>query len=80
MKAGPGAAASQAAILGSRPVMSGLAYGLVAYAVMTFVVVPLSNATFGASWPPPPLNLAASLFIHLVLFGLPIALAIRYVK
>jgi uncharacterized membrane protein YagU involved in acid resistance len=57
----------------SRPVVLGLAYGVIAYLVMTFVVVPLSLAEFG-SWPPPLLNLAASVGIHLLLFGLPIAL------
>jgi uncharacterized membrane protein YagU involved in acid resistance len=67
-------AASRAPILRARPVVFGLVLGLVAYLVMTFMVVPLSNATFGASWPPPALNLAVSLFIHLALFGLPIAL------
>lgn len=58
-----------------RPIASGIAYGLVAYVVMTFIVVPLSLATFRTDWPPPLVNLSASLFIHLFLFGLPIALA-----
>ena len=66
---------SRALVLRRRPVTFGLAYGGVAYVVMVFAVVPLSRATFGADWPPPLLNLAASLFIHLFLFGLPIALA-----
>lgn len=68
-------AASRAPVLRSRPVVFGIVYGLIAYLIMTFVVVPLSNATFGQTWPPPPINLAVSLFIHLFLFGLPIALA-----
>lgn len=68
------AAALRATILRSRFVLAGLAWGIVAYVVMTFVVVPLSRADFGP-WPPPALNLAASLFIHLVLFGVPIAWA-----
>lgn len=68
-------AASKASILRSRPVLFGLLYGLLAYAVMTFVVVPASHATFDSPWPPPLVNLAASLGIHLFLFGLPIALA-----
>jgi len=67
------AASSRVHVLRSRPAISGVAYGLIAYVIMTFVVVPLSRADFG-SWPPPPVNLAASLFIHLFLFGLPIAL------
>ena len=68
------AASSRVHVLRSRPMMFGVAYGLIAYVIMTFVVVPSSRADFG-SWPPPLVNLAASLFIHLFLFGLPIALA-----
>ena len=61
--------------LTTRPLLWGPLYGLLAYVIMTFGVVPLSNAQFGGDWPPPPVNLAASLFIHLFLFGLPIAWA-----
>lgn len=68
------AASSRMTVLRSRFAVYGIAYGLLAYLVMAFVVVPLSRAQFGA-WPPPPLNLAVSLFIHLFLFGLPIAFA-----
>ena len=68
------AASSRVPMLRSRPVKFGVAYGVVAYVIMTFVVVPLSRAEFGG-WPPPLVNLAASLFIHLFLFGLPIAIA-----
>lgn len=57
-----------------RYVLFGLGYGFGAHLVMSFIVVPLTRANFG-SWPPPLLNYAASLFIHLVLFGLPIAWA-----
>lgn len=56
------------------PVVYGVAYGVVAYLVMTFIAVPLSRAEFGGGTPEPK-ELAASLFIHLFLFGLPIALA-----
>lgn len=59
--------------LRDRPVVFGLAYGLLAYVIMTFVVVPLSLMET-RPWPPPLVNLAASLSIHLFLFGLPIAL------
>lgn len=62
-------------MLRTRPWLFGIAYGALAYVIMTFLVVPLSRAEFGQSWPPPPVNLAASVFIHLFLFGLPIALA-----
>lgn len=56
------------------PIPFGLAYGALSYAIMTFGVVPLSYAQFGQDWPPPLVNLVVSLFIHLFLFGLPIAL------
>jgi uncharacterized membrane protein YagU involved in acid resistance len=69
-----------APVLRSRPVTFGLLYGVVAYVIMTFAVVPLSRATFGADWPPPLVNLATSVFIHLVLFGLPIALAASRIR
>jgi uncharacterized membrane protein YagU involved in acid resistance len=66
-------AASHVGMLRSRPAVCGVGYGIVAYLVMTFAVVPLSLAEFGA-WPPALLDLAASAFIHLFLFGLLIAL------
>jgi uncharacterized membrane protein YagU involved in acid resistance len=61
--------------LRTRPLIFGIAYGGCAYVIMTFMVVPLSLAEFGRAWPPPLINLAASVFIHLFLFGLPIAFA-----
>lgn len=67
--------ASRLPVLRTRPVVFGLAYGAAAYVIMTFIVVPLSRAEFGGEWPPPLVNLAASVSIHLFLFGLPIALA-----
>jgi len=62
-------------LLTRRPVGSGLFYGVVVYAVMNFVVLPLSAY-------PHPVNLAASrlvinLFVHMVFIGLPISLAVR---
>jgi uncharacterized membrane protein YagU involved in acid resistance len=65
--------ALRARFLTARPFLFGALYGALAYTIMTFAVVPLSRAQFGGDWPPPPVNLAASLFIHLFLFGLPIA-------
>lgn len=72
-------ASDRVPVLRSRPVVFGIAYGAVAYAAMTFVVVPLSLAEFGG-WPPPLLNLAASLSIHLFLFGPPIAVAASWIS
>lgn len=64
-------------VLRRRPILFGLLYGALAYVIMTFLVVPLSLADFGWTWdrPPPPVNLAVSIAIHLFLFGAPIALA-----
>lgn len=66
---------ARAPAMRGRPFLSGIGYGAIAYVIMTFVVVPLSRADFGFTWPPPLVNLAASVSIHLFLFGLPIALA-----
>lgn len=65
-------AAMRFPVLKSRPFIFGLIYGLIAYLVMSKVVVPLSRADYGTGT---PLQISISLFIHLVLFGLPIALA-----
>lgn len=71
-------AAGRAPILLARPVLCGLAYGAVAYVVMTFAVVPLSRANFGG--PADAWRFAQSLFIHLFLFGLPIALVASRIR
>lgn len=62
-------------VLLRRAVAAGLAYGLVLYAAMRFVVVPLSAVTA----PPPkdPAWLVASIAAHMLLVGLPIALVCR---
>jgi len=52
----------------------GLAFGLAVFAVMNFVVIPLSR--IGASTPPLPL-IVNGLLGHAFLVGLPIALAAR---
>ena len=57
-------AAGRVTVLKTRPVLYGIAYGLVAYLVMTKIVVPLSPAQFGSETPT-PVQLAQSLFIHL---------------
>lgn len=56
----------------AHPVAAGLAYGVLAFAVMTALVVPLSAAAF-----PPnrnPMLILVSLAVHMLFFGLPIAL------
>ncbi|HMB91490.1 MAG TPA: hypothetical protein VKP65_11625 [Rhodothermales bacterium] len=60
--------------LAQRPLLSGPLYGVFVYAIMTFVVVPLSAASSG------PLSLAVlinGLLIHVVGVGLPSALFAR---
>jgi hypothetical protein len=67
-------ASRRAPALARRPVVSGALYGVVVYAVMNFVVVPLSAVARGPFNP----RLAAILVaIHVVCVGLPIALAAR---
>lgn len=56
------------------PFRSGLAYGVVTWAVMNLAVVPLR---FPAAWPPTRLAVATQLFAHIVLVGLPTAYITR---
>lgn len=56
-------------------VASGLAYGIVVYVVMNFVVIPLS--AFPTPMTYTPLRVAINVVAHMLLFGLPIALATR---
>jgi hypothetical protein len=57
-----------------RPILSGLLYGLAAYCVMNFIVVPLSAAASGArSWP----VLVNGIAIHMLGVGLPASLFAR---
>jgi len=61
-------------VLFDHAVPLGLLYGLVLYAVMTYVVVPLSAANpskFYAPW------VLSSIFVHAVVIGLPCALFAR---
>ena len=70
-------AARQLPRLLAKPLLSGVAYGLLTYVVLDLIVVPLR---FPAAWPPAPLSIATQLFAHIVLVGIPIALiARRYV-
>ena len=63
--------------LASHPYVYGPLYGLLLYAVMTYVVVPLSAAGAGA-WPPPWqwINLA-HIGSHMLLVAIPCALGAR---
>ena len=64
-------AAARWPALAARPLRWGLIYGLVTYAVMNLIVVPLR---FPAAFPPRPLSVGTQLFCHIVLVGIPIAL------
>jgi hypothetical protein len=58
------------------PVISGIGYGVLVYAVMTAIVVPLSAAAFKPNTN--PALMAVSMVVHIAFFGLPIALATRW--
>ena len=64
--------------LAATPLLTGLAYGLITYFVMNWLVVPLR---FDTPLPPKPLSIATQLFAHIVLVGIPMALiAARYMR
>jgi hypothetical protein len=65
-------------ILLDTPFRTGLAYGVLTYVVMNWLVVPLR---FDAPLPPKLLSVATQLFAHIVLVGVPMALiAARHFK
>lgn len=57
-----------------RPILAGLAFGLITYVVMNLIVVPLR---FPAAWPPKALSIGTQLFAHLILVALPTVLIAR---
>ncbi len=67
-------AARWAAVLRNQPLLSGAVFGLCAFVVMNYVVVPLSAA---AVRPPRGLFLAGDLLSHMFLVGAPMAFAAR---
>lgn len=71
-------AARQRPMLVEQPITWGVIYGLITYAVMNLVVLPLR---FGAPVPPETRAIVTQLFAHIVLVGIPIALvAARYLR
>lgn len=70
------AASSILPILARRAVLCGLLYGLAVYAVMNYVVIPLSAIGAPISLAPLPV-LANGLLIHMFGVGLPASLAAR---
>ena len=61
--------------LRERPVPFGAAYGLLLYAIMNYVVVPLSAAGSGGA--KDPLWVGLSVAVHIFLIGVPIALFVQ---
>ena len=53
------------------PYRTGMAYGVVTYFIMNWIVVPLR---FDAPLPLKPMQLATQLFVHIILVGIPFAL------
>ena len=53
------------------PYRTGMAYGVVTYFIMNWIVVPLR---FDAPLPLKPMQLATQLFAHIILVGIPFAL------
>jgi hypothetical protein len=60
--------------LTDNPWLWGLVFGLLTYAVMNLIVVPLR---FPAAWPPKALSIGTQLFAHIVLVGWPAAFITR---
>jgi hypothetical protein len=61
-------------LLRVHPLACGAGYGLILYAIMNFVVVPLSAASGGST---DPLWIALSVAVHMLFIGIPIALFTR---
>lgn len=70
-------AARRLPLLIQRPVLYGALYGILLWAIMIYVVVPLSAAPSGQS-PPWPWALWANLAVHMFLVGVPCALGARW--
>jgi hypothetical protein len=67
------AASRRLPALARRPLVFGPLYGLVVYAVMNYVVVPLSAAVVGSGPKPIPV-IVNELLIHVIGVGLPAAI------
>jgi hypothetical protein len=66
------AASRQMTFLWRQPLLCGLVFGVIVYALMNSVVVPLSNTPMGS---PSDARRLIQIAIHMVCVGLPIALA-----
>ena len=64
--------------LAATPLLTGLAYGIITYFIMNWLVVPVR---FGTPLPPKALSVVTQLFAHIVLVGIPMAcIAAHYLK
>lgn len=70
--------AGRIALLKTYPFIFGPVYGIIAYLVMTYIVVPLSLATFGR--PETLFDLARSVLMHMFIFAPPIAWAASRIR
>lgn len=71
-------AARNLPILVERPVLAGVAYGLITYVAMNLIVVPWR---FPAAFPPKTISIVSQLFAHIVLVGLPTAfITVRFLR
>jgi hypothetical protein len=60
------------------PLRTGIAYGVITYFIMNWLVVPIR---FGTPLPPKTLSIATQLFAHIVLVGIPMAyVAAHYLR
>jgi len=67
--------ASRVPALTRKPVLIGVLYGIVVYAVMNYVVIPLS--AIGPRKTPATLTWVTGLLVHMFLIGVPISVAAR---
>ena len=63
-------------ILIRHPIVSGAIYGLLVYAIMNYVVIPLSRVPPRAT-PPAKVVMITGILVHMFFIGLPIAVAAR---
>jgi hypothetical protein len=68
-------AASRLSGLARRPIVSGVVYGIGIFAVMNYIVIPLSR--IGPRPTPAMLAVLPEILVHMFLIGVPIALAAR---
>jgi len=68
-------AGERSALLGRRPALAGLVYGVIVWAVMQWLVLPLSAIAYRQATDPG--MVATSIAVHALFFGLPLSLLDR---